>query len=468
MTSFRALLVGNARFPRDPHNLHLLKGPPNDVDALHDELTNTETGIFQCQQTLKDASARELLDAISEFFNGAGQDDTLLFYYSGHGRVDVENDFYLCARDTETQILGSPRISGPDLSKIVRNSPARLKIIILDCCYANEFKGEVWAPKYFRGEGRFVLAATRSGSPLVPDATTPIGLSPFTERLVEALRRNDLDADGDGLITAHEVADYITKTAARRRNAPFALQQWTGTGIVPIARSAKRRPGLATTAAERVEVGPPSIVGDQPLPELVSIPPRSEPSFWLSRTLVTNGQFRGFLNDPANAVWWPETARRADRVPEDYLRLWQDNDFSPELETHPVVNVTVEGAMAYLEWAGQRLGRVLRLPHESEWLQGARADRIGDWHIEDARAGLVNYYDTLAEPTEVGEFHANPYGVFDLLGQVWEICSTDIGEPVLRGGAFNTPLIRLLERWTPPIECRSDVGFRCASDGEGR
>jgi formylglycine-generating enzyme required for sulfatase activity len=139
-----------------------------------------------------------------------------------------------------------------------------------------------------------------------------------------------------------------------------------------------------------------------------------------------------------------------------------------KLGNYPVVNVTVEAATAYLDWAGQRLGRALRLPYESEWLLGAQAGRDGYWHVEDARAGLVNYRETLAEPTEVGEFHANPYGVFDLLGQVWEICRAGTGEPVLRGGAFNTPVTRLLERWAPPVECRSDVGFRCASDGDGR
>jgi hypothetical protein len=197
LAAFKALLVGNAHFSRDPHGLGTLNGPLNDVDALRAELTNADTGIFECQQPLKDAPAQLVLDTTDEFFKAAGRDDVLLFYYSGHGRVDLSNEFYLCARDTNTQDLSSPRVSGPVLSKFVRLSPARLKILVLDCCYASEYKGGVWSPKYFRGEGRFVLAAGRRGSPLIPDATSPGGLSPFTELLVAALRRDDLDVDGD-------------------------------------------------------------------------------------------------------------------------------------------------------------------------------------------------------------------------------------------------------------------------------
>jgi formylglycine-generating enzyme len=462
---FKALLVGNAHFSEDPHGLGTLNGPLNDVDALRAELTNPETGLFECQPPLKDAPAQSVLDTTDEFFRNADRDDVLLFYYSGHGRIDLSNEFYLCARDTNTQDLASPRIPGPALSKFVRLSPARLKILILDCCYASEYKGGVWSPKYFRGEGRFVLAAARRGSPLVPDAAGSGELSPFTKLLVDALRRGDLDVDGDGFITAHDVAQHITELAGTRSAAPFALQQWTGAGIVPIARTAKRAGDTSATAEDLVVVAPPSSAGGQRWPEMVPLPSASEPEFWLSRALVTNAQFRAFLNEPANAGWRPATARRAGKVGQDYLRTWGDIGADPERDNHPVVQVDLAAVMAYLDWVSRQTGQALRLPRESEWLHGARAGRTGNWHLEDARAGLVNYRDTLGEITEVGEFHANPYGMCDLLGQVWEICLTDTGEPVLRGGAFNTPAARLLERGSLPAHCRGDVGFRCASDG---
>lgn len=80
LTAFKALLVGNAHFPRDPHGLGALNGPLNDVDALHDELSNADTGIFSCQRPVKDARAQKILDVTEEFFSAADRGDCLLFY----------------------------------------------------------------------------------------------------------------------------------------------------------------------------------------------------------------------------------------------------------------------------------------------------------------------------------------------------------------------------------------------------
>jgi hypothetical protein len=124
LTAFKALLVGNAHFPRDPHGLGALNGPLNDVDALHDELSNADTGIFSCQRPVKDARAQKILDVTEEFFRPiAGT--ACCSIYSGHGRIDLSGDFYLCAHDTDSRTLASPRVNNSALSKIVRQSPTK-------------------------------------------------------------------------------------------------------------------------------------------------------------------------------------------------------------------------------------------------------------------------------------------------------------------------------------------------------
>ncbi|GAA1343055.1 SUMF1/EgtB/PvdO family nonheme iron enzyme [Saccharothrix algeriensis] len=499
-TAFKALAVGNAAFPADPHRLSALNGPLNDVEAVCAALSDPDTGLFRCQRPLKDATGQVLLDTVEEFFTAAEANDCLLFYYSGHGRIDLEGDFYLCARDTDTATLGSPRLTGSHLGKVVARSPALLKIIVLDCCYASEFKGEVWTPGYFRGRGRFVLAATRGpGSPLVPDAPTPHDLSPFTALLVEALRRGDLDTDHDGYVTARDVGAYISDRARRAGGAPFALEQWAGTGVVPLARSPRAhgsavvlppRPSATAapitaapitaapittapittapiTAAPVPPPAAPDVVGfpiavrPGPLPDLLPTPD----GFRLGRHLVTNGQFRVFLLDPANDRWRPRAARREGRhVDGNYLRHWDDLDFPPEREHEPVVAVGARAAGAYAEWAGGRLGLPLRLPRADEWERAARAGRRGDWVAADVAEGRVNFRRTLGALSEVGEFQAGPHGLADLLGNAWETCVDAAGRPVLRGGAFDTPEHRLLEELVPSsaAECRADTGFRCA------
>ena len=469
-TAFKALAVGNAHFPADPHRLTSLNGPLNDVDAVCAALSDAEHGLFHCQPPLKDATARTMLDTIGRFFATADRDDCLLFYYSGHGRMDAAGDFYLCASDTDTESLTTPRVTGNDLQKVVHLSPAQLKIIVMDCCYATEFKAGVQPPGYFRGAGRFVLAATRGpGVPLVPDAATPDGLSPFTEMLVAALRRDELDTDHDGYITAADVSKFISERARAAPSAPFALDRWLGTGIVPIARS--RHPdGTRTSPLKPTVRRPPTVdlAVDAPSgswPELLPIPAEGPPAFYLSRDLVTHAQFRAFLLDPLNAAWRPETARRQGlAVDQDYLRHWDGLTYPPQWEHRPVVAVSAAAASAYARWAGRKLGRPLRLPDADEWERAAVAGRDGDWVADDILAGRVNFRRTLARPSEVGDFQAGPDGLSDLLGNAWEICFDAAGLPVLRGGAFNTPQIRLLEHWALAsiAECRSDAGFRCA------
>jgi sulfatase modifying factor 1 len=100
------------------------------------------------------------------------------------------------------------------------------------------------------------------------------------------------------------------------------------------------------------------------------------------------------------------------------------------LEDHPVVHIALEDAEAYCAWAGKRL------PTEAEWEFAARGglDRQAfAWGEELAPDGamLANYWDG-AFPLErkrpakwqrtspVGSFPANGYGLYDMIGNVWE------------------------------------------------
>ena len=171
--------------------------------------------------------------------------------------------------------------------------------------------------------------------------------------------------------------------------------------------------------------------------------------------------------DPDNAHWRPEAARAAGtHVDDNYLRGWHGLDFPVGRGGHPVVAVSFPAARAYTAWAGRRLGAALRLPTVTEWALAARAGRAGEWWREDIAAGRVNFRGSHAALAPVGEFPPNPYNIGDLLGNVWDICVDDTGAPVLRGGAYDTPAARLREELSPrsPVECRGNVGFRCAGD----
>jgi len=119
---------------------------------------------------------------------------------------------------------------------------------------------------------------------------------------------------------------------------------------------------------------------------------------------------------------------------------------------HPVERVTWNEANAYcvkktaLEREAGRLpaGFVYRLPTEAEWEYACRAGTITRFsHGDDlAETGLVEYAwfttnsDSSTRP--VGQLKPNPWGLYDLHGNVWEWCQ-DLWQDAYPGGTVTDP-----------------------------
>jgi len=186
--------------------------------------------------------------------------------------------------------------------------------------------------------------------------------------------------------------------------------------------------------------------------------------FWVDITPVTNRQFAAFVEDtgyltyaerapdlsdypeadpallvPASAVFVPPS----HPVPLHNAGLWWRlvpganwrHPYGPDsdlhgLDDHPVVHIAYEDAEAYAKWAGKRL------PTEAEWEFAARGGLVGAeyaWGDELAPQGrrLANYWegafpyerrndDGFARTSPVGFYPPNGYGLFDMIGNVWE------------------------------------------------
>jgi hypothetical protein len=236
---YRALIVCNYRFPAAQGSLRDLQGPKRDGLLLRDALIDHDTGMFEkanVRDPLNDATSGEILEAVEEFFESAEPDDTLLFYYSGHGR-SRDQELYLCAQNTDPSRLRSTAISGRVLRDIVGSSSslAQAKILVFDCCYSALFKGEddQGITELF-GTGRYVLAAT-SAVERAPDGAQKGMPSPFTKALADALMNEAEDLDGDGKVDLDDVYRYL-KTVSFDGARPH--QNFEGAGTVPIARRA--------------------------------------------------------------------------------------------------------------------------------------------------------------------------------------------------------------------------------------
>ncbi|HEX5616014.1 MAG TPA: formylglycine-generating enzyme family protein, partial [Acidimicrobiia bacterium] len=131
--------------------------------------------------------------------------------------------------------------------------------------------------------------------------------------------------------------------------------------------------------------------------------------------------------------WWSWVPGASWRAPEG---PGSDTDGR---EDHPVTHVGFDDALAYLSWAGKAL------PTEAEWEFAARGGLDGatyPWGDEPTpdgppRAntwqGEFPWQNTLddgyARTSPVGAFPPNGYGLFDVVGNVWEWTADPYTEP---------------------------------------
>lgn len=151
---------------------------------------------------------------------------------------------------------------------------------------------------------------------------------------------------------------------------------------------------------------------------------------------------------------------------------------------HPVVGVTWYGSVAYAKWVGKRL------PTEAEWEVAARGGHEASLYPngEDIEKTQANFFNT--DTTAVMSYPPNGYGLYDVVGNVYEWChdwygynyyESSMQEPdnpkgplqgvyrVLRGGCWKSLKedLRCSRRHrNNPGTVNGTYGFRCAADVE--
>jgi len=181
---------------------------------------------------------------------------------------------------------------------------------------------------------------------------------------------------------------------------------------------------------------------------------RLERGFFVARTPVTNAQYARFGE---------ATGRKSPKH-------WKGKTPPGELYNHPVVHVTWHDAVAYAEWAGERLLT------EVEWEKAARGidGQAYPWGDEKPTPDLCNFRNNEGGTTPVGKYSPqgdSPCGCADMAGNVWEWTSSEYGDwgKVLRGGSWGAGPgdVRGAHRyWCLPNYGYIYLGFRCARGSE--
>lgn len=94
--------------------------------------------------------------------------------------------------------------------------------------------------------------------------------------------------------------------------------------------------------------------------------------------------------------------------------------------TSPVSDISWDDAQSYVKWLSAKTGEVYRLPSEAEWEYAARAGTTTTYSWgDDTGAGQANcqgcgsQWDN-QQAAPVGSFQANPFGLYDMHGNIWE------------------------------------------------
>src|SRR5262245_23675476 len=214
---------------------------------------------------------------------------------------------------------------------------------------------------------------------------------------------------------------------------------------------------------------------------------------------------------PAHAVFLDTYAiDKYEVTNEDYARFveatgrakpwnWGGGKVPANQEKWPVYNVSWDDGQAYCKWAGERL------PTEAEWEKAARGGlekklypwgdefgpkpggRFGDGKVTTGKK--MAQYQSPNGPAVVGSFPPNGYGLYDMIGNVWEWTAdwyernyytesppknptgpeTGIYR-VIRGASWadqeNTPTMSVMSieyrNYTDPETRTATIGFRCA------
>jgi formylglycine-generating enzyme required for sulfatase activity len=179
------------------------------------------------------------------------------------------------------------------------------------------------------------------------------------------------------------------------------------------------------------------------------------PGFEVAQYPVTNAQYRFFImaGGYRTRLWWTAAgwkAREADHWTQP--AFWDD----PALNRgdHPVVGVSWYEAVAYCQWLSASILESLTLLTDAQWQYAAQGTdgRLYPWgNIWDAsRCNNRVRRKTAGSTTPVQQYAAlgqSPFGVVDLVGNVWEWCRTsyasggDAAEGdslrVMRGGGWS-------------------------------
>lgn len=455
-----ALIIGNSTYKSSP-----LTNPTNDARDMATVLKSLDFDVI----LLTDASKKQMIDAIHDFGKKLNKSEIGLFYYAGHG-MQIKGTNYLIPVNTSIREESEVEFEAIDAGRVLAKMDSAgnpMNIVILDACRDNPFKRSFRTSKAGLARmdappGTVIAYATSPGS-VAADGSGRNGT--YTGALLRNLKNPKLDIyrifNTTGLdvmkTTKNQQVPWISTT-------PFP-EYYLANGSLP-----PEKPVPAKRPAEKPD---PIVVGQQKSKpgdiwiepttgmEFVWVPggcfmmgsnagdsdetPIHEvciDGFWMGKYEVTNHQFRQFRS-------------RHDSKQYNSVNLNSDN--------HPAVYVSWDDAKDFITWMNWKKNGTFRLPTEAEWEYAARAGTktVHFWGDDpDQACNYANVADRAAKTewphwtifyrcndgyagtSPVGSFSSNQFGLFDMLGNVWEWCDDFYDESAYLRHPLKNPVVK--------------------------
>lgn len=256
---------------------------------------------------------------------------------------------------------------------------------------------------------------------------------------------------------------------------------------LPLGWGKAKHAGMIHIAAGEFELGSERGYSDE-----APMQKKQIESFWIDRTEVSNAQFAAFVaatghvteaekNDGSAVFRMPDPA--GGQIAEgSWWHLQKDANWRhPEgvdssiegRENEPVVDVSYNDALAYARWLGREL------PTEAQWefaAKGGRSNEKSDRSLRDAKGHpLANFWqgmfpisnsdeDGFPGRAPVGCFAANPYGLHDMVGNVWEWTTDIYTDRHDAGMSMDDQRTAIAPRGTAPRQVIKGGSYLCSAD----